>query len=584
MVQISSAPSHHPVMAEPLPDAPTAETPEASAELKSGVAVGDVPVRQKSLSDRALAASQTRLNQTWLNNAGAHVPGAPQAGHADEAVEASVQLESSHAGVPAHVGGPGPSRRAKNELYLSDKRPSDNFNTQVRLPIEELDSDSGVGSTEVSCRHLAFEYFNAGKKAKFLGAVKDEGAIRDYFSGGMLRNANKGIQQFAAAATERNACVVSADCFVLCVREVASRLKEQGAHGADLLITSSNHAMAVSIQLKDRGRVCVSFYDPNITTNHFRVEAKGHDDLDALIQTSHPLTIYRNSGCHAFSVLAKHDFFKPQQTEVFLRSTTKSTRTQVLASAIHQAITRTDSALLTRLIATAVKENPTGGRPLKDALACTDGGGPGMFRALQDGHVNATSAYVGAACELVGRGLLSSGDLRDLLKAEHGVGQSTASGLYLPMSNGHTQTVSKYLDQITDAYAAGHLNKDHVKELFSPHSIFNVRGISSVWQRRDVRTLEAIVQQLGKCHAQGLLDRQDIKDMLKTQLPENARGSGLNNQPLTTAQSKHIGPLKAALKPLVEQGALQKPDVKEILATLGFVDESLKASFKKLFS
>lgn len=586
MVQISSAPSRLPVMTEPLPDAPSAEAPEASAELKPGAAVGDVPVRQKSLRDRELAASQTRLNQTWLNNAGARLPAAPQATHADEAAEASMQLESSAAGIPEHVGGrgPGPSRRNKNELYLSDKRPSDNFNTQVRLPIEELDSDSGVGSTEVSCRHLAFEYFNAGKKANFLSAVKDEGAIRDYFSGGTLRNSNKGIQQLTAAATDRNACVVSADSFVLCVREIASRLKEPGAHGADLLITSSNHAMAVSIQLKDHGRVCVNFYDPNITTNHFRIEAKGIDDLDALIQTSHPLAMYRDSGCHAFTVLAKHDFFKPEQTQVFLRATSKSTRTQVLASAINQALNRTDSELLKRLIATAEKENPKGGRPLKDALACTDGGGPGMFRALQDGHINTTSAYVEATRGLVDRNLLSKDDLRDLLKAEYGAGHSTASGLYLPMSNGHTAMVSSYLDQITNAYAAGNLQKDHVKELFSPHSIFNVRGISSVWQRRDGRTLQAIVQQLSKCHALGLLDRQDIKDMLKTQVPADARGSSLNNQPLMTAQSKHIGTLKAVLKPLVEQGALQKPDINEILTSLGFVDESFKASLKKLFN
>ncbi|KAF1030930.1 MAG: hypothetical protein GAK37_01019 [Pseudomonas sp.] len=586
MVQINSAPPRLAVLTEPTPDAPAAETPVASAETKPGPAVSDAPVKQKSLRERELAASQTRLNQTWLDNAGPHLSNTPQAGHADEMAEASTQLESSSAALPGHLGGPGPrlSNRTKNQLYLPDKRPSDNFNTQVHLPTEEIDSDSGVGSTQVSCRHLAFEYFNTGKKANFLSAVKNEAAIRDYFSGGMLRKSNNGIQQLAAAATDRNACVVTADCFVLCVREVASRLKERGAASADLLITSSNHAMAVSVQIKDRARVCINFYDPNITTNHFRIEAKGIDDLDALIQTSQPLAMYREAGCHAFSVLAKQDFFKPEQTEVFLRTTSKSTRTQVLASAINQALSRTDTALLMRLIATAAKENPKGGRPLKDILACTDGGGPGMFRALQDGLVKPASAYVGAVRGLVARGLLSSNDLCDLLKAEHGAGTRTASGLYLPMLHGHTTTVKNYLEHITDAYAAGQLNKAHVKELFSPHSAFNVRGISSVWQRHDAKTLEAIVQQLSKCHARGLLDRQDIKEMLKSQIPADAIGAGLNNQPLMTALSKQIGQLKATLKPLVEQGALQKPDIKEILATLGFVDESFKATLKNLFS
>ncbi|MGY2293077.1 ShET2/EspL2 family type III secretion system effector toxin [Pseudomonas sp. SDO528_S397] len=537
------------------------------------------PLRPTTLEDRKLKASQTQLSQVALTSS--------DTPPLESDTRARVQLNASSAKM-GDLRGPnqGPSIRAKNQLYLPSKRESKNFNTQVNLHRDEIDAEPGTGSTTVACRHLAFEYFNTDKKANFLHTVRNEEAIKDYFSGGKLRSANQGIQHLVAAATDRNACVISADTLAFVVFEVGRKLKQRGESATDLMIVSSNHAMALSIQLKDRDRerVCVSFYDPNVTTNHFRVEGRGLDDLDALMQVGSPLAPYREAGSHAFTILAKEDFFKPEQLDVFLKSTRHSTRQQVLASSIHQALTRTDPTVLQKLVQTAVNEHPRGGPSLKAALAALDYGIPGMFRALQDGQIDSAVAYTKAVRSLVSKGLLSSNDLSELLKSDYSNGAFSASALYLPMSRGNTKTVGNYLDQVTDALASGELSKDHVKAQFSPHSMLNIQGLSSVWQRRDVKMLETVAQQLGKCHDRGLLDRNDIKEILSAQLPPTARGAALNNDPLAFARSKDVPPLKAALRPLVDRGALQKQDVKEILAQLGFVDTSLKTRFKNLLS
>lgn len=499
---------------------------------------------QRSLEEHALSASRTRLGTFELSNA-------PRSG-VRAAPSSSRALPGSSAG-----------RRVepKHQLYLPGKRRNDRLNGKVVLPHSEIDDDSSLGATHVACRHLAIEYFNSPKKAAFLDAVKNHAAIAGYFAGGTLRATNQDYLRVTGAATLSNSSVVSVDRFDAQVMDIAKAMTLNQQRNADFLVTNTDHVMALNIQIKDLGRVCLSFYDPNNTTNHCRVE--GMDFKDAALRTiTKAIAAYRNDGNHAYTLHAKTDLFSPANALANMASGSKSTPAQVMTSFMGQAFDRNDPGLLMQLIQKAVQDNRRGGPALQQALAAVDQGAPGVVLALQNGRAHIVDAWMHAVGSLAAKGLLTSSQVFELFKAQ-GPGQP-GSGLNLAMVDRKAGTVSVFLANATDTAIAGHLTPVQLKALFTAPDETGTPGIEASWNSADHKTLKAVVQQLERCQQHNLLSAADIRQTVVG----DARG--MNRSALSGASPDTVKAFEKTLRPLVRSGALNKDDVKSLLAAHGF--------------
>jgi hypothetical protein len=162
---------------------------------------------------------------------------------------------------------------------LSDKRDkSNNFNGKVRLHDDVPDSPG----QEVWCRHLAMAYYDAPRKGEFLDAVTQTRVDIERHFGGRLTELTTRQEELSCQADALFRHLVNDKSFGRFLADVSSRMKVTGESRANLLIESGDHAMAALIQWKnDAGseRICVSFYDPNITSNHRRVEVNNPAQL-----------------------------------------------------------------------------------------------------------------------------------------------------------------------------------------------------------------------------------------------------------------------------------------------------------------
>ncbi|MGY2291603.1 ShET2/EspL2 family type III secretion system effector toxin [Pseudomonas sp. SDO528_S397] len=520
-------------------DAVTPDTlpPPAAAPARAA------PARQNSLQERAIGASRTRLNTLALS------------------LEPRL---SSSALLPDLARMTLGSAPVKTTLYQPQKRRNENFNNQVDLGPRQLDADSHLGRSHVACRHLAFEYFNGEKKADFLSAVNSKAAIKRYFGQGKLRAVNQAFNHVTGAATLRNASVVTADMFRFQLVDIVQTLRRTGQANADFLLTSGSHAMALNFQIKDQRRVCATLYDPNVTTNHYRVETANLEDLSPLRRLEIPLEGYRRKGSHAFTLHARADFFDPAKAMTNLRSHAGSNALEVMTGFIRSALNRDDPALLLELMGKAVAANPRGGATLKAMLQATDRGFPGLFEALQNGRTDAVSTWMAATRRLAGKGLLSSSDLFELFKVKATVGELSNSGLNQAIFSQRPNTVSAFMGQVTDAAVKGLLNTDQVKTIFSAPNPAHTPAIDTLWCNADLATFAAVVHQLGRSHRLKVLDSDDVKALLL------GRGPEMTEDALDGASAEEIQAFAQVLKPLVDQGVLRSSDLKALFAARGY--------------
>lgn len=380
---VTSFASETPCGVDPAPaPQPQASSPPTSAQVKP-----------RSLADQAATASRTRLGTVELN-------------------------ASSSSAMPG-LGRPrGRSPALKNEVYQPAKRRNDDFNGKVNLAAAEVDDKGMLGGTRVYCRHLAFAYFMTPKKADFLNQVKDQAGIERFFSGGQLRAANQGLKKLRGAANLLNSSVVSAAGLSVQVIDIVQTMARSRQPNADFLITTSNHALAMNIQFKDQGRVCLTTYDPNTTTNHFRVEAKDRNDHATLASIAHCVACYSMLGNHAFTLYAKGNVFRPETALAYRQESGLSTAQKVTAAFICHALDRDDPGLINLLINNAAVENPRGGPGLKAALSATEHGFPGMYAALQNGRAHTVAAWMEGTRKLALNRMLSSNDVYELIAAQ----------------------------------------------------------------------------------------------------------------------------------------------------------------------
>ncbi|MGY2288217.1 ShET2/EspL2 family type III secretion system effector toxin [Pseudomonas sp. SDO528_S397] len=544
----SEMPGNVAVHAAPAQGGPATQPRERS------VAPQQAPVAQSSLADRALVASRTHLGCATLSRV------------AESSRPGALPLQDQSGAVSA--------RRKKDSVYLSQKRPNHNLNMNVVLPRSEIDA---AGSTEVACRHLAFEYFNSPNKARFLNTVKDEASIKAHFSGGTLRSAHQGVMALKSAANLENTCVVSVDMLSVQVMHLAHTLTQRQQTSADFLLTTTDHAMALHMQIKEQGRVCVSLYDPNNTTNHFRVEAANYRDLDALETIEKPLQHFRQDGYHAFTLYGKDNFFTPSEALRNRLGSDQSTPDQITTAFVGLALDRNDPQLLEQLLGAVASEYPKGGPALKAVLEASDHGFPGMFTALQNGHAQTVSTWMKGVRHFAEKGLLTPDDVFDLFKSQARSGNASTDGLAPAMDKGHTATISAFLEQVTEAAASGLLTRPQVKELFTAPDIANVPATHELWRHADLPSMAVVVEQLRRCHQHQTLSGKDIHELLMATTPgmEKVAAGGASGQ---------MKAFEHAFQPLVNAKVLQKKQVKALLVAHGFVDKSFKATLARAFS
>ncbi|MGY2291666.1 ShET2/EspL2 family type III secretion system effector toxin [Pseudomonas sp. SDO528_S397] len=539
---------------EQLPHDPAAQSSPHAGPPQPPVV--EPPARQSSAQERAAIASRTHLNTVELSRLTERTSSSA----------APLRLDDDFAEAPF-----------KNELYRPSKRDNHGFNMAVTLDSREKDSDTFLGDTRVACRHLAYEYFLSPKKTRFLAAMTSERAIAMYFSGGKLRQANQGYLQLLSAATLKNSVVVSVNTFSTQLMRIARKMTQSRQSKADFLMTSSNHVMAVNVQIKENNRVCVTVYDPNNTTNHDRVEADDFNDDEALQTAELPLNARREQGNHAFTLHATHDFFRPGEALADLDLRTEPAPVQVMASFICNALDRDDPALLKQLITKASRDFFTHRSALKAALAGTELGTPGLFRALQNGRSDVVEAWMQGASNLADRKCLSKGDLFELFRAQASSGENRTDGLYMAFKGGRMNTVATYLAQVTDATRHGLLTKPQAKALFGAANRGEISGIDVLFKRADAKSLATVVEQLEQSFQRNVFSGDDVKEVLL------GIGSASTAKSMATTSDRDVQALKQALQPLVTAGALLAKDVDSLFSTRGFIDTSLNAMFSRLW-
>ncbi|MGY2291604.1 ShET2/EspL2 family type III secretion system effector toxin [Pseudomonas sp. SDO528_S397] len=535
------------------PPAPSVAAQAAPAPPRQAPVSAEAASPQ-SLQERAISASRTQLNTLALS-----------AGTAGSVVSVVPRAPSS-SGQAAH---PARAAVAKDQLYEPTKRPQKNFNTQVVLPDHEGDTDTFMARTEVACRHLAFEYFSTPKKADFLQRVGSKAGIEQYFSNGRLRSANLAFNRLTGAANLHNSCVVSADAFPERIMDIAEIMTHNRTRNTDLLITSSDHVWALNIKIKEQGRVCVTLYEPNLTTNHYRVVARDFDDGKALESLDLPLHHHRMQGSHAFILHAQAPFFTSDRALESLRASQDSPPLQVLTSAIHNALDRDDPALLDQLLGKANRDHRMDRRDLKAAFESAANGVSGMAVALQNNRVQTVTTWMARVRNLALSGSLKPEDVFELCKPTVKSGGKKTNGLFLAMAGKHTPVITAFMSQVTETAARGLLTRAQVKDIFSPADSVKNLGIHTIWYQADARSMTAVVQQLQDCHQRKVLASDDIKELLLGKGPKMKKG---------TLSVRDMDAFKRALQPLIDGKVLKQEDVDGLFVARGLAGKPAKTS------
>jgi hypothetical protein len=468
----------------------------------------------------------------------------------------------------------------KRRVYLSAKRKAVNLNGQVLLGRDEAHSSKASSRTTVVCRHLAIEYMMSAKKDKFLRHVADQESIKEYFSGGRLREANARYEEITSRATEKNSVVISAHFIPPCVSDLVSSMRNRNLTRSDFLIATANHAMALSLQLKGirKDRICVSFYDPNWTSNHFRIECRNADELSRSSLPRFTLDNYRENDALFLTVHASDEIFDPDRSLAHLGLSNQSTGSQLYASAMNRALDRKDPSLLEKLIK-KVKEEGYRAQRLKEILACKYAGIPCLYWALWKGHAQSVNAWVGAVRHFGNAGLLEQSDIFELLHALTKQVLGASAGFIHPMEEGDIETIKAFSEGVVNAADDGLLSREHVNALFGARSNFGYSGIYHLWEKGHVDGMKVIVDKLVRCFHGKHLEKADILKLLLAKPEESVGNFGAS----PWSKEDLAVPFEGALRPLRDHGILEKSEIKAIFEAvkLRYPKESIGSFLKE---
>jgi hypothetical protein len=344
-----------------------------------------------------------------------------------------------HKGIPPH----------KRYPYMTGTKGRDALalNGTVQLPDEVPDAS---GSTTVVCRHLAMQYAETPKKADFFRAVASPQAIKATFDGELAVSHDR-HRAFMDQTPESSKRLVSGSTLGVYLAEVVHALAAQlppnegEPRQAEILLNTLNHAMAIQVQRKvkaERGGeyFTVSLYDPNLTTNHRRVEASDADELKRLELSAfipfHVVTGYAFGGTELYmAAYCRGADLKPgalpdSQTHPMQLGRQMS---MAMAGNLSSAVQALLAGLATHRVAdqTAILRGTT-------AQGVT-----ALYLAMQNGHAAPVKAYTQAVLASD----LNPRDKGDLLRG----GTDEAPALYIAMQKDRAEAVSHFIRLVADA-------------------------------------------------------------------------------------------------------------------------------------
>ncbi len=438
---------------------------------------------------------------------------------------------------------------AKRYPYLSETKGREALamNGKITLPNEVPDA---AGSTTVRCRHLAAMYADAPKKADFFEAVASPELMASTFEG-KLAGLSENHKARMAATPESAKRVVAGSELGGYLAQVAASLDAQPAplegepRQANILINTLDHAMAIQVQRKvnaERGGeyFAVSLYDPNLTTNHRRVEVAHADDL-------------KNLSLNSFIPPNVVNDYAKGSTELFMaaycqgadlppdEAGSKQTHPMLIGRQMSMAMRGNVSQTLQSLL----DDLPQLSRA--DQLAVLRGevvnGVTGLYFAMQDGYENPVKMYA--------QGVLASdlqaSDKAALLRG----GSKDASALCIAMRQGSHGSVSQFVQAVAHTPC---LNADQKTELLAGKRASGKTALGVALEKNQGEAVRAY------CHA--VLHSPALSDQQKVELltAHDAKGVPALKQPGVCADAE------AALRQSVRESTLTPALKAQLLA------------------
>ena len=337
-----------------------------------------------------------------------------------------------------------------------------NLNTAV-----QAQPAAGGRPVAVVCTHLAELYYRAPhKRNDFLQQARTPDGIGALVAGQAQAIAQAHYQR-SRLAPEASKQLISGSRLGHYLKDVAISLAQRGSAAgnarADIQLSSGDHAMAASVELKSddaarEPRICITVYDPNVTATHRRVEAASAGDLESLTLKDFvaPGAPYGQDGTPVGAVCLEA-FPAHQDSTRYLDRGSASPDTA--ARAVLVAMT-TNSPQQLQAAIDALLGQRSDEATLAHALGPSAGfGSPPLATAMTHGNTAAVRAFGEL---LVQRPVLGSQTLATLLEGQDVAGRP---GLLKAAIGGHSGAIEAFGEVLRQLGAAGRLEPDQVERL-----------------------------------------------------------------------------------------------------------------------
>jgi hypothetical protein len=395
----------------------------------------------------------------------------------------------------------------KSRGYFPDKPNRSNSNLNDKVVFKSV-----FGDKAVVCRHLAAEYVLEPKKRDVLTAFGTVDGIRQYFSR-RLNDIEAPINKLVKNVPADSKHLILGTEMSHYLARLAEELdKSDQPARANVLLLSPEHAMGIHLQSKQRKPgheeagaryFALSFYDPNRTGNHRRMEFAKPEDLHQLIK-KWPKPEYvgicqdvrfetpPNSRSSTLSLAGLALVILSDVEREF--ATTKAQVDGMTAEQLRDLVAyRHGSTQLPLIHLAMTSESPgsvTSTLELFEAISrklnldqtaivsMLEARSPSGQSALAGAMENNRPGLVSAFCDSLARFDLHANSIVELLEARENV--NAAPGLYLACRNGSAMVVSAFataIDKLKDK-----LDETQRRALFS--GSHNDQSASEVAQRR----------------------------------------------------------------------------------------------------
>ncbi len=276
-------------------------------------------------------------------------------------------------------------------------------------------------------------------------------------------------------------------------------MDRQGIPIKKMLVTSSTHAMAAWLRIKEKdGKKCyvIHFYDPNSTTTHARAKAYDLENvkswaLGRFIKINGMQQYYypEAQAVSMIYVVPKTDGLH-SQNQAILPGGRKLTSSDVDWDAITLFhLMQLDFAGTLRDVARQINTLGQSGADLLTLLGAKSANGPpGLFIALLKGRADTIRAYGELLKEAMAARKLSREHLLTLLGARDATG---TPGLLFALLSGHADAIRAYGELLKEAMAARGLSREHLLTLLSAKDATGWPGLLFALQKGHADAIRA---------------------------------------------------------------------------------------------